>query len=148
MVFLGMLGSINCMNLEWNNCPVVCYGMYTDHKQEPAIISEAIASNDLGYGICFGLPKSHNDINVLHRSPLFAKLVEGQAPEVNFSINGDDYSMGYYPANVIYPSRAALFVSSIPQPSGAKRTYFAKARAAMKDVEHTFGVLQSCFAIA
>ena len=48
-------------------------------------------SLDLAHFFC--LPGSHNDINVLHRSPLFAKLAKGEAPQVNYSINGHDYTM-------------------------------------------------------
>jgi hypothetical protein len=90
---------------------------------------------------------SHNDINVLHRSPLFANLAEGRAPEVNYTVNGHDYTMGYYLADGIYLSWATL-VKSISQPMGNKNKYFAKAQeAARKDVERAFGVLQSRFAI-
>ena len=93
------------------------------------------------------MPGSHNDINVLHRSPLFANLAEGRALEVNYTINGHDYTMGYYLTDGIYPSWATL-VKSISQPMGNKRKYFAKAHeAARKDVERAFGVLQSRFAI-
>jgi len=95
----------------------------------------------------FCLPGSHNDINVLHRSPLFAKLAEGQAPKVDYSINGHDYTMGYYLADGIYPSWAT-FVKTIPHPQGNKRKYFARAQEAVrKDVERAFGVLPSRFAI-
>jgi hypothetical protein len=109
---------------------------------------EVVASNDLW--IChafFGTPGSHNDINVLHRSSLFDNLAEGRAPEVNFSVNGHDYTMGYYLADGIYPTWATL-VKSITMPMGNKRQYFSRAQeAARKMVERAFGVLQSRFAI-
>jgi len=93
------------------------------------------------------MPGSHNDINVLDRSPLFDNLTQGKAPEVKFSVNGHDYTMGYYLADGIYPSWATL-VKSITLPMGNKRQYFAKAQeAARKMVERAFGVLQSRFAI-
>jgi hypothetical protein len=86
------------------------------------------------------MPSSHNDINVLHRSPLFANLAKGIAPEVNYTINGHDYNMGYYLADGIYPSWATI-VKSISLPTGNKRKYFARAQeAARKDVERAFGV--------
>ena len=146
--FPGMLGSIDCMHWRWKNCPSVWQGMYSGHLHEPTIILEVVASKDLWiWHAFFGLPGSHNDINVLHRSSLFAKLAEGKAPQVHYNINGHDYKMGYYLADGIYPSWAT-FVKTIPEPHGNKRKYFAKAQEAVrKDVEHAFGVLQSRFAI-
>jgi hypothetical protein len=146
--FPGMLGSLDCMHWKWKNCPSAWQGMYMGHHHTPTIILEAVASKDLWiWHAFFGLPGSLNDINVLHRSPLFSKIANGEAPKVNYTINGHEYTMGYYLADGIYPSWATL-VKTIPEPQGNKRRYFAKAQEAVqKDVERAFGVLQSRFAI-
>ena len=122
--------------------------MYFGHIHEPTIILEAVASYDLWiWHAFFGLQGSHNDINVLEHSNVFSLLAEGKAPAINFSINGNDYTMGYYLADGIYP-RWSTFVKTIPSPRGNKEIHFAKAQeSARKDVERAFGVLQACFAI-
>ncbi|KAJ0472765.1 putative harbinger transposase-derived protein [Helianthus annuus] len=95
----------------------------------------------------FGLPGSYNDINVLERSSVFTELAQGRAPPVNYTVNGHDYTMGYYLADGIYP-KWQTFVKTIPSPRGNKNKYFAKAQeSARKDVERAFGVLQQRFAI-
>src|SRR5262249_39608216 len=146
--FPGMLGSIDCMHWKWKKCPVAWHGMYSGHIREPTIILEAVASYDLWiWHAFFGLPGSLNDINVLDRSNLFVDLVEGRAPKVNYTINGNNYTMGYYLADGIYPSWST-FVKTIPSPQGNKKKFFAAAQeSARKDVERAFGVLQSRFAI-
>ena len=109
---------------------------------------EAVASQDLWiWHALFGLPRTLNVINVLDRSPIFHEVLEGKAPEVNFSVNGNNYSLGYYLADRIYPNWAT-FVKSIPLPQSKKHQLFAKKQeSARKDVERAFGVLQSRFAI-
>jgi hypothetical protein len=136
------------MHWRWKNCPSAWQGQCSGHHHTPTVILEVVASKDLWiWHAFFGLPGSLNDINVLHRSPLFAKLSNGEAPKVNYNINDHEYTMGYYLADGIYPSWATL-VKTIPEPRGSKRTYFAKAQEAVrKDVERAFGVLQSRFAI-
>ncbi|KAL0008673.1 hypothetical protein SO802_010175 [Lithocarpus litseifolius] len=85
--------------------------------------------------------------NCPKRSSVFSELTEGRAPSVTYSINGNDYSMGYYLADGIYPSWAT-FVKTILAPQYHKRQHFASAQEAVKkDVEHAFGVLQARFAI-
>ena len=143
-----MLGSIDCMHWSCKNCPTAWHGMCRGYKKEPTIILEAVASKDLWiWHAFFGMAGSHNDINVLQRSDIFARLAEGEGPQVNYNIYSHEYSMCYYLADGIYPSWAT-FVKTIPEPQGNKKKYFAKAQeACRKDVERAFGVLQSRFAI-
>ncbi|KAF8409735.1 hypothetical protein HHK36_005814 [Tetracentron sinense] len=112
--FPGMLGSIDCMHWKWKNCPTAWRGMYSGHV------------------------RSHNDINVLERSSVFTDLTDGRAAAVDYSINGNDYDMGYYLADGIYP-QWSTFVKTIPSPQGNKQKYFAAAQeSARKDVERAF----------
>ncbi|RWR96381.1 putative nuclease HARBI1 [Cinnamomum micranthum f. kanehirae] len=127
--FPGMLGSIDCMHWKWKNCPVAWKGMYArgDYR-EPSLILEVVVSYDLWiWHAFFGLPGSHNDINVLDRSPIFTDLAEGRAPSANYSINGHEYTTGYYLADGIHPSWAT-FVKIIPCPNRPKATNFTAAQ--------------------
>ncbi|KAK9996092.1 hypothetical protein SO802_020778 [Lithocarpus litseifolius] len=102
--FLGMLGSIDCMHWKWKNCLVAWKCQYSGHLREPTSVLEAVASFDLWiWHAFFGLPRSNNDINILERSPVFSELEQGRAPAVNYSINGHEYTMGYYLVDGIYP---------------------------------------------
>jgi hypothetical protein len=67
---------------------------------------------------------TNNDINVLQRSSVFARLAEGQAPAVKFEVNDHAYNKGYYLADGIYPTYAT-FVKKIPSPSYEMEAYFA-----------------------
>lgn len=50
------------------------------------MILEAVVTKDLRiWHAFFGLPGSHNDINVLHRSPVFDDLANGKTPLVDFT---------------------------------------------------------------
>lgn len=60
---------------------IVLQGGNVGTKATATIVLEAVASEDLWiWHSFFGLPGSHDDLNVLSRSPLFARLVAGDAP--------------------------------------------------------------------
>jgi hypothetical protein len=53
------------------------------------MILEAVAGYDLWiWHAFFGMSGTNNDLNVLHRSPVFDPLRNGTMPPVHFTING------------------------------------------------------------
>uniref|UniRef100_A0A0D3CK85 Uncharacterized protein n=1 Tax=Brassica oleracea var. oleracea TaxID=109376 RepID=A0A0D3CK85_BRAOL len=71
-----------------------------------------------------------NDINVLDRSPVFDDIINGQAPQVTFSVNGREYHLAYYLTDGIYP-KWATFIQSISIPQGPKAILFAQHQEAV-----------------
>jgi hypothetical protein len=71
------------------NCPKAWQGLYCGRSGDPTIVLEAVASQDLWiWHNFFGLPGSLNNINVLHRSHLFARLAKGDDPACNYTVSG------------------------------------------------------------
>ncbi|KAG8060411.1 hypothetical protein GUJ93_ZPchr0002g23558 [Zizania palustris] len=147
--FPGMLGSIDCMHWRWEKCPLAWRGQFTRGDYGvPTMVLEAVASQDLYiWHAFFGITGSNNDLNVLNNSSLFFDALKGEAPQVQFSVNGNEYSTGYYLADGIYLEWAA-FMKTIPLPqTEVHKLYVKYQEGARKDVERAFGVLQSRFAI-
>jgi hypothetical protein len=68
---------------------------------------------------------THNYIDVLRRSHVFAKLTMGHALTVNYEINGNLYNKGYYLVDGISPMWST-FVNTISIPITDKKCHFAK----------------------
>ncbi|GJQ96417.1 putative reverse transcriptase domain-containing protein [Tanacetum coccineum] len=78
-----MLCSIDCMHLEWINCPKAWHGQ-------------------------FGRAGVNNDLAVLNHSLLFDDLLDDIAPVVPYEVNEVRFEKGYYLADGIYPSGQLL----------------------------------------
>jgi hypothetical protein len=147
--FPGMLGSIGCMHWEWKKCPVkwVRRLTHSDHGVVK-IILEAVASQDLWiWHAFFGAVGSQSDMTVLNQSQLFTDILKGQGPDVQFTVNRRQYSMGYYLADGIYPEWP-VFIKTIPLPQTEKDRLFARYQeGARNDVQRAFRLLESRFPI-
>nr|GEX77653.1 hypothetical protein [Tanacetum cinerariifolium] len=114
--FPGMLGSIDCTNWLWANCPHAF----------------------------FGVSGMNNNVNILRQSPLFNDLKSGRAPDVPFMANNVPYKRGYYLTDGIYPQWSVL-IKLIKNPGTNDHKlilYKTKHETARKDVERAFGVLK------
>jgi hypothetical protein len=66
------------------------------------------------------MASSYSDINVLQRSPVFARLVKGNVLLVHYEINGHTYNKCYYFTNGIYPEWFT-FVKTIHEITAEKK---------------------------
>lgn len=75
----GMLGSLDCMHVNWKNCPKAWEGSFKKGQGKPnTIVLEAMCDYHLWFWhVSFGHPGSLNDLNILDVSPLFETLRNG-----------------------------------------------------------------------
>jgi hypothetical protein len=124
---------------------------YCGKIYDPTIVIKAVALKNLWiwHGF-FSLPGTLNNINVLQRSLLFARLAAGDAPTYSNKIMDNVYTLGYHLTDGIYPEWAILVKSIKEKGQPLTREYFifTKAQeAARKDIERPFGGLQVRFAL-
>lgn len=85
--------------------PVSEGGQQRNKDHANSLVVEAICSQDLWFWHVFvGPPGSNNDIGVLARSPLMHAIITGALPEMSYSLNGHQYTHGYWLADGIYPA--------------------------------------------
>jgi len=145
------MGSLNCSQWEWRNCPKAFAGMYKNHHEKRSVVMETVCDEDLWIWHLFvGCPGSHNDLNVLHVSPIYLSVTKGEWPPRTFSYTakGTTPTLLYYLVDGIYP-RIAFFVSPFPDPTTEVEVTFNRLQEAMReDVERLYAVLTARFHVA
>ncbi|GKE55046.1 RNA-directed DNA polymerase, eukaryota, partial [Tanacetum coccineum] len=96
-----MRESIDCMHLDWRNCPKSLHGQFKRRDPKyPSLMLEAVADQKLWiWHAYFEVLGANNDLNVLYGSLLFDDVLVDRAPEASFVVNGKTYNKGYYLAD-------------------------------------------------
>ncbi|KAG7568238.1 Harbinger transposase-derived protein [Arabidopsis thaliana x Arabidopsis arenosa] len=145
---IGATTSLKCME-HFVEGIIDCFGDEYLRKPNAEDLQQLLVIGEIrGFpGMMGSIDCTLNDLNILDRSPVFDDILKGRAPKVNYTVNGNDYHLGYYLTDGIYP-KWATFIQSISLPQTEKASLFATHQeACRKDVERAFGVLQARFAI-
>ncbi|CAL2271546.1 unnamed protein product [Prunus armeniaca] len=96
-----MIGSIDCMHLQWKNYPTTWQQDYGNMKGQKNIILKAVAGfNTWVWHAFFGVAGSQNDLNVLGQSPVFNDVLRDEASNISYEINNTVYWNDYYLAYI------------------------------------------------
>jgi hypothetical protein len=152
--FPGAFASWDCKHFSWKRCPNKLAGQHKGRGETNTLILEAICDGDLYIWYSFfGSPGSLNDLNVLDRSTIVARILNGSfdlrlQEEDHYNINGTTRDFMYFLVDGIYP-KWSIFISTLSHAMpGSKEAYFATCQEAVrKDIERAFGVLVARFEI-
>lgn len=149
----GCIGSIDCMTLEWDKCPVQYAGACTGRHKRPTLVLEACCDSNLvfwhGY---FGCPGSNNDLQVYYSSPLNEAIASGRLPSVDYELGGHKRKVPYLLADGIYPNQGVFAKSMrvnglVNHLTENQMRWNTKQESARKDIERAFGILKKRFII-
>ena len=91
----GIIGALDCMHVEWKNCPYSHQGVNKRGKNKPSLILEGMADYNLWiWHSGFGDGGSLNDINVWDKSHLKTLLVSddwNDKVDMPFDIGGETF---------------------------------------------------------
>ena len=148
----GMLGSLDCSQTFWKNCPKAWHGTYkTGKEKKPSIVLEAICDyHCFFWHTTYGYAGSLSDENVMYLSPFLQKMADGSFGNledhlVPYSIAGEQFNQTFVLTDGIYPM-FSRFVKPIKQPMTRKEKRFTKwQESARKSIERAFGILKERF---
>ncbi|KAL7463487.1 hypothetical protein ACHAXS_005482, partial [Conticribra weissflogii] len=86
-----MAGCLDCMHIQWENCPNSLRGQHVGKEGVPTLVIEASCNYNLFFWHHdFGHAGALNDLNIWDRSKLHKSFLDGTfaGMDFNFEING------------------------------------------------------------
>jgi hypothetical protein len=149
----GMVASMDCMHVNWKNCPKGFQSAFKGKEDKPSIALEAAADYNLWFWhVSFGYPGALNDLNILQMSPLLDMMTDGtfeslETSFVPFQVGSENFWKLFFLVDGIYPNYSR-FVKTYSIPMFLEQIiYAAWQESSRKDIERAFGVLQGSFQI-
>lgn len=137
-----------CTHWVWKNCLVSLAGKYKDKEKYPAIVLEAISTQDQRiWHELFGTPVSLNYLNVLNCLPLFQDTLYKRNCQISLKINGNHYHYVYYPVDGIDRNYTKIIKAKTSACNKSSQIFRKSQQAPQKDVECIFSHLKGWFHI-
>ena len=151
----GCIGSVDCVHIGWDNCPVQMKNMYTGKEGYPSIAYEVICTSRRRIqSVSFGHPGSRNDKHIVRTDETVMSLLEGngwfqtKSFECTIDVTGKTkVFQGLYLISDGGYHRWPCFAFPIKsgQPGSAPMIWSAMLESVRKDIECVFGILKKRF---
>ncbi|CAJ1969827.1 unnamed protein product [Cylindrotheca closterium] len=149
----GLFAFLDCCHSQWHKCPKAHQGSYKGKEGKTTIVLEAASDyNRWFWHTAYGFTGAMNDINILRRSPLIERLIDGsfvqvekQSGVVPFQIGENEFDKCFFLTDGIYP-KYSRFVKGLSAPiSHADKSFNSWQEGARKAIEGAFGNLEQKF---
>ena len=144
----GMVGSLDCSHIAWNNCPVAYQDQFKGKQDKPTLIMEVVSDYQLyAWHAVVGYAGTLNDINVWDNSLLHKALIDGTFSSIDFEflIASEVFKELWFLVDGIYPP-LSCFVHPMTASVDVNEALFSMwQESSHKDAEHFFGVLKKKF---
>ena len=151
----GCVGSVDCVHIGWDKCPIQYHNMYKGKEGFPSIAYEVICTaRKFIQSVTVGHPGSRNDKHIVRTDESVMQLLEGngwlQSKAWKTVAGPHGQSKTFFGVYVIcdggyhrWPCMVSPVKTGVPGSSVMK--WSAKVESVRKDIEGVFGILKKRF---